>query len=143
MGHFKEPCICFLTRLLGFAPRSGNVGFEVEIVALGYVFSEYFGFPFQFSFHLTPFISSVIRDWYNGPRQPVLLGVSVPPYSKNKTMYLNLPLLPLTGRHSSIYLYYQEAGHDLRADTMRRLLTTSSDVTSWWYSPLQSHVYLR
>jgi hypothetical protein len=85
MGHFKEPGICFLPRLLGFAPRLGNVGFEVEIVALGYVFSEYFGFPCQFPFHLTPFISSVIRDWYNGPRQPVLLGVSVPPYSKNET----------------------------------------------------------
>jgi hypothetical protein len=35
----------------GFEPRSGYVGFVVDKVALGQVFSEYFGFPFQFSFH--------------------------------------------------------------------------------------------
>jgi hypothetical protein len=34
-----------------FEPRSGRVGFMVEKVALGEVFSEYFGFPSQFSFH--------------------------------------------------------------------------------------------
>jgi hypothetical protein len=31
--------------------RSGNVGFMVDKVALGQVFSEYFGFPCQISFH--------------------------------------------------------------------------------------------
>jgi hypothetical protein len=31
--------------------RSGHVGFVVDKVALGQVFSEYFGFPCQFSFH--------------------------------------------------------------------------------------------
>jgi hypothetical protein len=30
---------------------SGHVGFVVDKVALGQVFSEYFGFPCQFSFH--------------------------------------------------------------------------------------------
>jgi hypothetical protein len=30
---------------------SGHVGFMVEKVALGQVYFEYFGFPFQFSFH--------------------------------------------------------------------------------------------
>jgi hypothetical protein len=35
----------------GFEPRSGPVGFVVDEVALGQVFSEYFGFPCQFSFH--------------------------------------------------------------------------------------------
>jgi hypothetical protein len=34
-----------------FKPGSGQVGFEVDKVALGQVFSEYFGFPCQFSFH--------------------------------------------------------------------------------------------
>jgi hypothetical protein len=29
----------------GFAPGSGQVGFVVDKVALGQVFSEYFGFP--------------------------------------------------------------------------------------------------
>jgi hypothetical protein len=29
----------------GFEPRSGHVGFVVDEVALGQVFSEYFGFP--------------------------------------------------------------------------------------------------
>jgi hypothetical protein len=35
----------------GFDPRSGHVGFVVDKVALGQVFSEYFGFPCQSSFH--------------------------------------------------------------------------------------------
>jgi hypothetical protein len=35
----------------GFDPRSGLVGFVVDKVALGQVFSEYFGLPCQFSFH--------------------------------------------------------------------------------------------
>jgi hypothetical protein len=35
----------------GFDPRSGHMGFVVDEVALGQVFSEYFGFPCQFSFH--------------------------------------------------------------------------------------------
>jgi hypothetical protein len=35
----------------GFEPMSCHVGFVVDKVALGQVFSEYFGFPCQFSFH--------------------------------------------------------------------------------------------
>jgi hypothetical protein len=34
-----------------FKPRSGHVGFVEDKVALGQVSSEYFGFPWQFSFH--------------------------------------------------------------------------------------------
>jgi hypothetical protein len=37
--------------MAGFEPRSGHVGFMVDEVALGQVFSEYFGFPCEFSFH--------------------------------------------------------------------------------------------
>jgi hypothetical protein len=40
----------FPPRRPGFNPRSGHVGFVVDKVALGQVFSEYFGFPYQ-SFH--------------------------------------------------------------------------------------------
>jgi hypothetical protein len=35
----------------GLDPRSSHVGFVVEKVTLGQVFSEYFGFGCQFSFH--------------------------------------------------------------------------------------------
>jgi hypothetical protein len=34
-----------------FEPGSGHVGFVVDKVALGQVFSEYFGFPRYSSFH--------------------------------------------------------------------------------------------
>jgi hypothetical protein len=34
-----------------FEPRSGHVGFVVDKVVLGQVFSQYFGFSCQFSFH--------------------------------------------------------------------------------------------
>jgi hypothetical protein len=40
------------TAAAGFEPRSDHVGFVVEKVTLGQVFSEYFGFPCQFSFHI-------------------------------------------------------------------------------------------
>jgi hypothetical protein len=40
----------FPPRRLGFAPRSGQVGFMVDKVALGQVFSEYFGLLCQSSF---------------------------------------------------------------------------------------------
>jgi hypothetical protein len=35
----------------GLEPSSGHVGFVVDKVALGQVFSEYFGFSSQFAFH--------------------------------------------------------------------------------------------
>jgi hypothetical protein len=55
--HAPQPCHSsggvagFPPRRTGFEPRSGHVGFVVDKVALGQVFSEYFGFPCQFSFH--------------------------------------------------------------------------------------------
>jgi hypothetical protein len=42
--------------LPGFEPGSGHVGFVVSKVALGQVFSEYFGFPSQSSFHQSTII---------------------------------------------------------------------------------------
>jgi hypothetical protein len=41
----------FPPRRPGFKPGSSHVGFVVDKVALGQVFSEYFGFPCQSSFH--------------------------------------------------------------------------------------------
>jgi hypothetical protein len=43
--------VIFGKRRPGFEPRSGDVKFLVDKVALGQVFSEYFGFPCQFAFH--------------------------------------------------------------------------------------------
>jgi hypothetical protein len=40
-----------VSRRPGFEPRSRHVVFVVDEVTLGQVFSEYFGFPCQFSFH--------------------------------------------------------------------------------------------
>jgi hypothetical protein len=52
--HKVGPChivTSFPQRRPGFEPRSDHVGFVVEKVVLGQVFSEYFSFPCQFSFH--------------------------------------------------------------------------------------------
>jgi hypothetical protein len=51
------------------AARSSHVGFVVAKVALGHVFSEYFGFPCQSSFHqfFSQSPSPIIWGWYNRP----------------------------------------------------------------------------
>jgi hypothetical protein len=41
----------FPPRQPGFEPKSGHVGFVVDKVAVGQIFSEYFGYPYHFSFH--------------------------------------------------------------------------------------------
>jgi hypothetical protein len=55
---------------LGSSPCQ-DVVFVVDKVALVQVFSEYFGFPCQFSFYEVPIAtyssSSIIRGWYNKP----------------------------------------------------------------------------
>jgi hypothetical protein len=64
--------------------------FVVDKVALGQVFSEYFGFPCQSSFHqISPQSPSpIIWGWYN---RPVVAAVpKVPPHKlkkKNKVSY--------------------------------------------------------
>jgi hypothetical protein len=70
----------------GFSPRrrrSGHVGFVVDKVALGQVFSEYFGFPCQFSFYqllhtyllsgagtIGPLVAGV-PDWLTPPQNKI------------------------------------------------------------------------
>jgi hypothetical protein len=44
-GYEEELVAGFSPRRLGFASGSGQVGFVVDKMALGHVFSEYFGFP--------------------------------------------------------------------------------------------------
>jgi hypothetical protein len=47
---------------------SSLVGFVVDKVALGQVFSEYFGFPCKSSFHQFLTITiTITRGWYNRP----------------------------------------------------------------------------
>jgi hypothetical protein len=50
-GKGRTIAQAFLQWRPGFEPRSGHLRFVVDIVALGQVFSEYFDFPCQFSFH--------------------------------------------------------------------------------------------
>jgi hypothetical protein len=48
--QFRQLIARFSPRRPWFEPRSGHVGFAVNKVALGQVFSEQFSFPYQFSF---------------------------------------------------------------------------------------------
>jgi hypothetical protein len=49
--YLKRLAAGFPSRQPGFDPGSSQVGFVVDKVALGQVFSEYFGIPCQSSFH--------------------------------------------------------------------------------------------
>jgi hypothetical protein len=51
LGRFIAQAVRLPTAAAWFEPGSGLVGFVVVKVALGKVFSEYFGFPCQFAFH--------------------------------------------------------------------------------------------
>jgi hypothetical protein len=55
----------FPPRLPRVDPRSGHVGFVVDEVVLRQVFSEYFGFLCQSSFH--QLLLTLIRGWHNRP----------------------------------------------------------------------------
>jgi hypothetical protein len=46
-----------------FNPKADNVGSVVESVALGQVFSQYFGFPCHFSFHRLLLEQFIIPSW--------------------------------------------------------------------------------
>jgi hypothetical protein len=60
---FKGLVADFLLRRPGFQPGSGQVGFVVDKVALGQVFSLYFGFPCQSLFH------QILHHHHNHPGQ--------------------------------------------------------------------------
>jgi hypothetical protein len=74
------------------------VGFVVDKVALGKVFSEYFGFPCQSLFHQSP--SSIIWGWYNRPVvASVPSGLSLTPL----TIIIIKIILPLMGLDTKTY----------------------------------------
>jgi hypothetical protein len=60
-------------RRSGCDSRSDHVGFVVDKVALRQIFSEYLGFPCQFSFHnytiliIIIIILNITRGWYSRP----------------------------------------------------------------------------
>jgi hypothetical protein len=62
-----------LTQRLGFKPGSSHVGFVVGKVALGQVFSEYFGFPANL--HSTNF-STITLTYHPGLVQQTSSGCS-------------------------------------------------------------------
>jgi hypothetical protein len=64
-GILRQLMAGFPRRRPGFYPTSGHMGFIVGKVALWQDFTEYFGFPCQFSFHQIPQNSSIIRGWYS------------------------------------------------------------------------------
>jgi hypothetical protein len=60
----------FPRRRPGFKPGSGLVGFVMDNVVLGQIFSKYFGFPFQSSFHQllhNHHHLSIVSGWYKRP----------------------------------------------------------------------------
>jgi hypothetical protein len=73
----------FRSRRTGFEPTSGHVGFVVDRVALVPVFSEYFGFPCQFSFHRLLHTyhhhhhHHLSSGWYNSPVADIPSGLTV------------------------------------------------------------------
>jgi hypothetical protein len=71
-----------------FEPRSVHVGFVVNKVALRQVFSEYFGFPCQFSFHQLLHIHHHLSSGFGTIGQLVAdvpSGLSLtPPYETKK-----------------------------------------------------------
>jgi hypothetical protein len=78
-----------ILRDIFFDPGSGQVGFVVDKVALEQAFSEYFGFPCQFSFHQLlhyhPHLSSgagtIDQKW------PQYKGLSPTPQAIRKGIY--------------------------------------------------------
>jgi hypothetical protein len=75
-----------------FDPESGQVEFVVDKVALGQVFSEYFGFPCQFSFHQLLHNHPHLSSWAGtiGQKWPQYKGLSPTPLAikEDKNGYL-------------------------------------------------------
>jgi hypothetical protein len=82
----------FPPRRPGFDPGSGQVGFVVDKVALGQVFSEYFGFPCKSSFqqllHNHPHLSSGAGTI--GQKRPQYKGLSPTPPAIKKKHYTSI-----------------------------------------------------
>jgi hypothetical protein len=95
---------CFPPRRPGFDPGSGQVGFVVDKVALGLVFSEYFGFPCQSSFHQLlhnhPHLSSVAG--IIGQKWPQNTGLSPTPLEKKSHLLEQITFTNIEARSSNL-----------------------------------------
>jgi hypothetical protein len=94
----------FPQRRIVFEPKSGHVGFVVDKVALGHVFSEYFGFPCQFSFrrllhvlHLSSGAGIIGQLVADVPLNPVS------PQTKKQKKKLPPIYFPLSSKNSTLY----------------------------------------
>jgi hypothetical protein len=56
LPYFEQLFVLLPSRRPGFDCKSGRVEFMVDKVTMGRIFSEYFGFTHQFSFHQPPHI---------------------------------------------------------------------------------------
>jgi hypothetical protein len=89
--------------------RAEHVGFVVDKAALGQVFSEYFGFPCQSSFHQFFSIIIITRGWHNRPiggRSAEWTQLDSNPTIRIKKNRLSFAL------GSPLYSYFTEAIHD-------------------------------
>jgi hypothetical protein len=82
--------------------RSGHVEFVPDENKLGQVFSEYFGFPCQFSFHrllhIHHHLSSIIWGWYNRPNSGRRTKWTTTTTTTTTTIFWNLGMrCPLYG----------------------------------------------
>jgi hypothetical protein len=87
----------FPPRWPGFEPRSGHGEFVVDKVALGQVFSEFFGFPCQFSFHRVLYIHHHLSSGFGTIGQsaadvPSGLSLTPPQGSKLKLVLQSVSL---------------------------------------------------
>jgi hypothetical protein len=98
----------FPPRRTGLKPRSNHVGFVVKKVALEQVFSQYFGFPCQFSFHRllhthrlssgAGTIGQLVADVLSG------LSLTPPKQKLNKTRCLHNIQWPVNNYQSALFL---------------------------------------
>jgi hypothetical protein len=86
--------------IMGFDPRSGHVEFVVNKVALGQVFSEYFGFPCQSSSHQLlhnhHLSSGAGQQWPTVANVPSGLSLTPPRETKKKVIvvaYIRIVIL--------------------------------------------------
>jgi hypothetical protein len=62
--------------------RSSHTGFVVDKVTLGQVFSDYFGFPFQFSFQTHVLSGGCYNKPISGRRSKLIQFHPIPPKKK-------------------------------------------------------------
>jgi hypothetical protein len=87
-AELKRLVAGFPPRRPGFDPGSGQMGFVLDKVVLGQVFSEYFAFPCQSSFHQLLHNHPHLSSWAGtiGQKWPQCKGLSPTPLAIKKTI---------------------------------------------------------